>query len=1055
MSAVMRTTSISELLSRMAGEWRSVRSIYGIPEETIRDADALARTSPGFDFFGTRVSLPVGPAAGPHSQIAPNIVASWLAGARVVELKTVQEMDRLEIEKPCIDALDEGRNTEWSTELSLDEARGEYRRAWLAIRVLEALRAPVDKPDPTAFVLSVGYTLAGVRGERVDGFIEKLRRPELDPEWERELEDAEREVSAPAFAFAFGAEAAARAVAAVKALRANPAERPVHSAALSTMHGCLPEEIEAIARHLVSVKKLPLAVKLNPTLLGYDRVRDILDRARWGKIVISREAFGKDLQFGRALELVASLGTAAREAGVGFGLKLSNTLAHENANTPLPGSEAYLSGRPLFPITTRLAAELAAALAAPPPFSFSAGVSARNAAACVQAGLGPLTTATELLKPGGYQRLTEIARAASGALASAPARPDAKALAALAEAALADPDYSGERKRGRASISKALPRFDCFVAPCVEACPANQDAPGYIRSGGAGRAAEAFDIVKDRNALPFITGVLCDHVCQTACSRVDYEGPVAIRASKLAVARAAARAGLDEPAREKVALRTTTRVGVIGAGPGGLACAEALASAGILPVVYDRDEAPGGAVANLIPGFRIAREDIERDVKRIAALGVEFRFGEEPAGIADLRARGIGPVVLAVGAEKARELPLAGSGVSVVDALSFLKLAALGKAPAPDPGAERRVVVAGGGNTAMDAARAALRLPGKPAVTIVYRRTAAEMPADREELEAAMAEGADFVELALPEAARPGALVVRRMKLGEADASGRRSPVASDETFELGCGLLVAAIGESPDRELLEAWGVKVGKDGRPEIAADTLAAGEDLYVVGDARRGPASIIAAVADGRRAAKAVIAALGALDPDYEHVRKTPERAKLAARGKLLEPLPETDPGFLAREAERCLACDEACMRCVEVCPNRANLALDLGPGLGWQIVHVHALCNECGNCETFCPWEGAPFSDKLNLFDSEAALMASDRAGFAPLPDRGGKHEFVVRCDSGKIRALGVLESAVSAGHGSAASAASARGPDDRLALAAARIFRDYAWLAPPAEGSAS
>jgi putative selenate reductase len=980
-----------ELLARVAGEYRANASIYGIPELAFREAFELEAASPGLRVMGGRASLPVGPAAGPNSQIAPCLVAAYLAGARVFELKTVQENDALDIEKPCIYALDEGHNVEWSTELSLEDARAEYLRGWMALNLLAAIFSA--KPRDFFFNMSVGYTLDGIKGPKVDAFIEGMRRPSRLAAWRDALGELTAFVESRDFAGAFGPEAKERAT----ALLADFPESPVHSVTLSTMHGCPPAEIERIGAYLIEEKGFDAYVKLNPTLLGYDRARSILDRTGWKSIEIKRESFERDLQFRDALALVSSLSAKAEAAGRRFGVKLSNTLANANSGGFLPGAERYMSGRALFPLTARLAAELAAALPDfAQRFSYCGGVSSLNAAELIAAGAGPLTVATDILKPGGYLRLGRIAREASIALPGSPDRPDAAALDRLAESALSRREYAAGWKAGAASIAKALPAFDCFAAPCVEACPAHQKAPAYIREAAAGASKEALATILDDNPLPFITGTLCDHACQYACSRNDYEGPVEIRACKLECARAASIAP-SPPAPAAF----QGKVAVIGAGPAGLSCAHYLALAGVPVTVFDKSAAPGGVPANVIPKFRIPREDIAKDIERITSIGVEFRFGTEVRDLATLKAQGYSAFFAALGAPIPRALPLEGSGVEVVDALEFLERPG-------DFAGKARIVVAGGGNTAMDAARSATRLKGVRSAAIAYRRTRAEMPADAEELGNALREieslnarsgpaGQALMELCLPERAIPAAggsgprLVLRRMRLGEPDASGRRAPLPSDETIEIECDLLVSAIGEAPDAALLESLGAKCGRDGRPAADAATQESSlAGLYVGGDASRGPASIIAAIADGRRAAYAIMRKAGIAPTERVHAAAPIDRARLAKRGRVVASLEPGSAGFVAREAERCLECDSACLRCVEVCPNRANIAIPVAVDGSFrqslQILHVDHLCNECGNCGFFCPWEGEPFRGKASLFATKAELERSGNAGFAILID---------------------------------------------------------------------
>ena len=1005
LSKVMGTAPMSAILERMAGEYRATSSIYGIPELAFREAFELERLSPGLKVMGGEASLPVGPAAGPHSQIAPCLVAAYLSGARAFELKTVQENDALDIEKPCIYALDEGHNVEWSTELRLEEARAEYIRGWIAVNLLGALFSA--KSRSFFFNMSVGYTLEGIKGAKVDAFIEGMRAPASTAAWKDALRDLEAFLRSPSGEAAFGRVDSGKGLERARALLAAFPDSPVHSVTLSTMHGCPPAEIERIGAYLIEEKGFDAYVKLNPTLLGYERAREILDRTGWTDIELKRESFEHDLQFPDALKLVSSLRAKAAAKGRRFGIKLSNTLANRNTGSFLPGAERYMSGRALFPLTARLAADLAAALPGfGQRFSYCGGASESNVAELLGAGIGPVTVATEILKPGGYLRLLPMAREALRALPGSPSEPDAAALDRLATAALGRPEYHRSWKAGEARIAKPLPLTDCFAAPCIEACPARQKAPGYIKLAGAEDGAAALALILEDNPLPFITGTLCDHACQEACSRNDYEGPVKIRSCKLACAKAA-----SIPAKKPPRAAPGLKVAVIGAGPGGLSCANYLAQAGVAVTVFDEASSPGGVPANVIPGFRIPREDIAADIARIEALGAEFRFGRKIGSLAALEAEGYAAFFAATGAPVPRAMRMEGSGVRIVDALEFLE------STSSFSGA-RRIVVAGGGNTAMDAVRAATRLPGVERVLLSYRRTVAEMPADREELDNALREagslnarsgaGDALMTLTLPERATPAAggspsrLVLRRMRLGEPDASGRRAPVASDQTAAVDCDLLVAAVGETPDRGLLEGFGAAFDGD-RPRVDPETQESSRPgLYVGGDAARGPASIIAAIADGKRAACAILRRAGIEPPASSYSPAPADPAKLSARGSRNASLAESDAGFSAREAERCLECDSACLRCVEVCPNRANLALPVaaGPGKpfaqGLQILHVDYLCNECGNCGLFCPYEGEPFRGKPTIFRDRGELAASANAGFSVEGAGGGDPRLVLR-----------------------------------------------------------
>lgn len=1000
----MKTTPLSALLERIVGEYLAKRTIFEIPEDTWLDVFEQEAESSGITVMASNVSIPLGPAAGPHTQIAPNLIAAYLSGARVFELKTVQENDHLDIEKPCIDALDEGHNVEWSTELTLDEARAEYLNAWIAINLLARIWS--HKPSDFIFNMSVGYTLDGIKSEKMDRFIEGMRRPEASDYWDEAISVLRNFIESPHFMRAFGQSALDRA----RAIAEHMPVRPVHSVTLSTMHGCPPDEIERIGKYLIEEKGFDTYIKLNPTLLGYDETKNILDRLGWTDIELKRASFEHDLQFDMALALIQRLSEVASAHGRRFGIKLSNTLANVNPGTYLPGKERYMSGRALYPITIHLAAKLAKAIPDfPLRFSYCGGVWAMNAADLVKAGLGPLTIATDILKPGGYQRMAHMVREVLAALQNAPLKSDAAAIAALAAGVFEQPYYYKDWKEGTASIKGALPLVDCFAAPCIEACPVRQKVPAYIAATGGGDADRGLSIVLSDNPLPAITGVLCDHVCQEHCSRVDYEGAVRIRDVKLATVREAhggtttspdstTSRGFEEYAAWPAATvgATVGATAVIGAGPAGLSCAWHLAQHGQKVVIFDAQQRAGGVPANTIPSFRIAREDIDSDIARLERLGVEFRFNSEIFEPKQLRAEGFDSIVIAQGAHKARALELKGSGPRVIDALEFLG-ASMHEGIRAFEGA-RHVLVVGGGNTACDAVRMATRIPGVHSVRWSYRRTRHEMPADREELANALSEAARlyrerggkasdqvFIELSLPETLKADTVTLRRMKLGDKDESGRRSPIPTDQSFTLPCDLMITAVGEQPDTELFTRFGIATGRGGLPEVDSNTMESSvANLYICGDARRGPSSIISAEADGRAAAFAILKKHG-IEPARDDYRASSYGTKSrATRGKLLPSLSFGEPGFAAREAERCLSCDTACLRCVEVCPNRANMVIETARAFDQpaQILHIDRFCNECGNCTLFCPWEGEPFSGKPTLFDSREDLAASTNAGFA-------------------------------------------------------------------------
>ncbi|KLU60345.1 NADPH-Fe(3+) oxidoreductase subunit beta [Peptococcaceae bacterium CEB3] len=1017
MSDVMRQIPFKKLVRWVLAEYRQKQTVFSVPEgKFFRPAGQGT-----MKLFGEPLASPVGPAAGPNTQLAQNIVAAYLAGARFFELKTVQILDKLEFPKPCINAEDECYNTEWSTELSIEGAFAEYVKAWFLLHILrkEVLRQPGQN---FLFNMSVGYDLKGIQSPKVDSFIEGLKEAagtEIFRECRQVLLDEVAEGNLTQVDRAF-----------VETIPSSLCQ----SITLSTMHGCPPAEIEAIAGYLLKEKKLHTLVKMNPTLLGYAFVRETFDRMGYGYIKLKEESFSHDLQYADGVAMLGRLKEVARREGRGFGIKLSNTLPARITRGELPGEEMYMSGRALYPLTVNLALKLAQEFNGDLLISYSGGADFFNVREIFAAGIRPITVATTLLKPGGYMRLQQMAQALEPLLDGEEAgRIDLAKLKDLADNAFEAAHHRKESRAGKSRKSgrKQLGLTDCFAAPCTLGCPIEQDVPEYIRLVGEGRYEEAYEVIVRRNPLPFITGTICNHNCMTQCTRQDYDESIWIRSLKLLAAERgfagfmakmstdggmspSAGAGL-RPARPGAA---PAKVAVIGAGPSGLAAAYFLAQAGLEVTVFDKREKAGGTVTYVIPGFRISAGAIERDVELIAATGVKFKLGAKPDfSIRALRQEGYDYIYLAIGAGKSGTLPLEGESGKVRSVIEFLEEF---KREQGVPALGRNVAVIGGGNSAMDAARAALRVPGVEKVFIVYRRTREYMPADREELDLALTEGVAFKELLSPLSLRGGLLHCQVMALGEEDASGRRSPLPQAGRFEdIPADTVLAAIGEQVDRELLVKNGIALDSEGRAQVDPMTLATNiEHVYLGGDALYGPSTVVESIAHGTRAAKAILAEVNgggegritretAEGPDAgartvagvaasgaardtagspPTVVTEGQRAEIAAKKGVLQNF-----AGLEREPGRCLECQAVCNVCTEVCPNRANIAVQVsGPGLENpnQIIHIDGMCNECGNCATFCPTAGDPYKDKLTLFWNDEDFNSSKNSGFLLL--KGGE-----------------------------------------------------------------
>ncbi|MEG0126312.1 MAG: putative selenate reductase subunit YgfK, partial [Clostridia bacterium] len=780
-----------------------------------------------------QIETPFGPAAGPHTQLAQNLIAAYAGGSRFFELKTVQTLDGsdLHVAKPCILAAEEGYNVEWSTELTVAQAMDEYIKGWFAIKLLSRELA-LGSDQGFVFNMSVGYDLNGIRSEKIDRFIEGLKYAGST--------DCFKECTQWALQNLMRFEKVNADF--IKGI----SPRICRSITLSTLHGCPPDEIERIATYLIEKKHLNTYVKCNPTLLGYEFARKTMDAMGYDELVFDDHHFKDDLQFEDAVPMFQRLLDKAGKQGVEFGVKLSNTFPVTIAKDELPGEEMYMSGKSLFPLTIALVQKLEKAFDGHLRASYSGGADALNIADIFTCGIWPITLATTLLKPGGYNRLKPIAQALSSLPYRAFEGVQLKPLAALCEHAILDKHHQKPLKPlPNRKLTQPVPLMDCFVSPCQEGCPIHQDITAYLDLVYAGKYAEALSVICEKNPLPFITGTICSHRCQSKCTRHFYEDAVHIRAAKLKAAECGFEGFLPTlhagtPRQERIA--------IVGGGPGGLAAAFFAARAGAKVTLFEKRERLGGIVRYVIPAFRIADEQIENDAQLLQRLGVDIRLNAEVCSAQKLFDDGYTHVMLAVGAWE--PTPLALQSGNAVDVLDFLQTA---KHQPQALKAHRHAVVVGGGNTAMDAARAAKRLPGIQDVTLVYRRTQREMPADLEELELALADGVRLLELRNPLSLQGETLTLDVMTLGQKDASGRASPVSTGQTEALPCDLLIAAIGTRIDGTYLTQNGVKLDTRGR----VTALSQSDRLFVLGDALRGPATVVEAIADAQAAVNAAL------------------------------------------------------------------------------------------------------------------------------------------------------------------------------------------------------
>ena len=1001
----------------------------------------------GLSRYGRFLETPVGVAAGPHTQLALNIVAAWLCGARYIELKTIQTLDELEVSKPCIDMQDEGYNCEWSQELKVHESYTEYLNAWIIIHILRR-ELGFTGPVGTLFNMSVGYNLEGIMNANVQWFFERM----LD--CSAELAEAKKSI------------------------------RPIYPeidsinipclisdhVTLSTMHGCPPGEIENIGLYLIREKNLHTAIKLNPTLLGARDLRELLNHKLGFSTEVPDSAFEHDLKYPDALHILESLGSASAENNLQFGVKLTNTLESVNNKNVFGAAEPmiYMSGRALHPISIALACKLQNDLGGNLDISFSAGVDCFNLAEVLACGFKPVTVCSDLLKPGGYGRLHQYLEnlraefllkkadsleayvAAVAGSASSTGQAALYNLNQYAGRVAGNPAYhKNSLEDPSVKTSRELGWFDCIHAPCTDTCPTNQDIPEYMHYTAVGDLPTAFNAIIKTNPFPTVTGMVCDHLCQLKCTRINYDEALQIREIKRFVAEStpppADMEWTPPPAPPLHPGEGGRRAAIIGAGPAGLSCGWFLKKAGFEVDIFEQKELAGGMVSAAIPSFRLTSEAIGTDIQRVLAPGVHLydNHAIDRTRFDELR-RDYNAVFLAAGAQQSMRLQLDGAASNgVLDPLDFLFKVRRNQ----NTQLGNHVVIIGGGNTAMDAARTACRLVGKEgSVTIVYRRSIKEMPADHGEIKAVLQEGIKIMELINPKVIqsvgnRVSGMVCTRNILAMKDKDGRPAPVeVPGSEFLISCDTIIPAIGQQLAIDFLTSENLNT-RHGSYKTQVPKL------YIGGDAMRGASTAINAIADGRKAAAEIVEDT-ALSPasipasmsspplhssplsrgvdgsenlqDLLHRKATreygfhPAETSPVQRQNFDLVISSFSPEMAKNEASRCLQCNEICNVCVSVCPNLANFGYRIDPvcyslkkavlnrdgkiifeedkifrvDQQFQILNVRDLCNECGNCTTFCPSSGRPFADKPGIHLSIKSLNLEETGFFlSRLPEK--------------------------------------------------------------------
>lgn len=537
-------------------------------------------------------------------------------------------------------------------------------------------------------------------------------------------------------------------------------------------------------------------------------------------------------------------------------------------------------------------------------------------------------------------------------------------------------------------------------APCQMACPAGIDIPSYITLAGQGRYEEAIDVIRKDNPFPWVCGLVCTHPCEFMCVRARMDSPVAIMDLKgLAAEKAMAARQYKNPEPKP---DNGHKICIVGAGPGGLTAAYYLALKGYRVTVIESLPVSGGMMMVGIPRYRLPREVIDREVAMISDLGVEFRFNTrlgKDITLEELDREGFEIYLLAIGAHGSYKLMIPGEDdfPQVIPAVDFLRRVALGDHRPPG----RRVAVIGGGNVAIDAARTSLRL-GSEEVTILYRRTHDQMPAHHEEVVEAEEEGIQFSFLTIPkeirgENSRVTGIVCMRAELSEPDASGRRRPVpVAGSDYEMAVDTVIPAIGQEVESQGLERF-ENMRWTRRNTIQTNTISMEthqERVFAVGDAVTGPATVVEAIAGGKKAARAIhLHFEGFPQPKFPpaptrrrrmEFSRVPASLKADLKRVQMPVLGDErrritfqqvrlglDDVSARNEARRCLRCDVCirCGRCVEICRDQMGInALQLGymdfdHPEKTDLKITAERCIACGACATNCPTGAMQMSDQ--------------------------------------------------------------------------------------------
>jgi len=991
--------------------------------------------------YGQRIHNPIGLSAGSHTQLAQNIITGWLCGARFIDLKTVQPNAVNERAKPSIDIFNGAFNSELSQELSIENAFDQYLNAWIIIHIIDHElfnKTNKYKDIGTVFNMGLAYTLADIRHEKMQWFIDKMINCS-----EEKNEKINR----------------------IKKIypginNINIPDQISQSFTITTCKGCSARELEYICKLLVIDKKLHPNVKLSPSLLGYKSVQAILNNENTHDVQVAEDDFEDTIQYGEAITLIENLLGIAGEMKKQLTVKISNSLTCKNTSSQIPGADTrvYLSGKALHPIAVNLAAKIQTKFEGQLDLAFAGGANCFNISNLLQSGFSSIGVTTDLLKPGGYGRLnqyfTELSRIFAnyqaknirefilksgneyGVKESALENLRNYAMRTLSDPACQKDVFSGRKYKSE----RPLLHYDCIKAPCTEASPLGIKPADYCWFTLKNDPQKAINSILIDNPLPSILGMADDDPSRYTCMRAGYDYPVLMKE----VERFISEFEPGDLEGLKKLPSNNYEVAVIGGGMSGLACAWFLNRYGFAVDVYEAETMVGGMISKMVPGFRITNDAINKDIERLKKAGIKFYNNTTIDKERFERIRQTYSFVyVATGAAKIN-LPKISNDVTegLIDVATFLTKAKEDKDYKPG-GA---VAVIGNDWMAADAARAAIRLVGQEGyVALIIPGSRRDINVDPSIQEAIIDEEIEIFDYCRVKNynildGKIDSLELINTREAKADKAKKlkyEDIEGSEQTYKFDViihgGERVASTGFVDIRKL--------------KIDGDSHQTKLDGVFVGGAVTDPnISIMAAIADAKSTALEIAEQAGieiqakhfiqTKSADLDQIKIKRCQVEKANFPESLAPEARTDfspvvstfkPLKALKEAGRCLQCDALCNVCVTVCPNRAMLPFEVNLkdikipvvalghdtfSVGYpnslpitqkhQVLNIADWCNNCGNCTTFCPSTGSPYQDKIRLHFSHETFN-QDAEGL--LLTRNGKYHDLTLKRGGNLAML--------------------------------------------------